>query len=86
MLDSNGKTNGVRLNALIGKFIFAELAMRGGRRMNDKALGIGNIRKQRKNFKVVNKFCRFFSKTFSKRIARRCILWYNFNRWIIVKF
>ena len=58
MLDSNGKTNSVGLNALIGKFIFAELAMRGGRRMNDKALGIGNIRKQREDFKVVDKLMR----------------------------
>lgn len=55
VLGSDGKANGILPDALICQFFRSELAVRGGRGVNDKALDIGYIGKQRENFQAVNK-------------------------------
>lgn len=60
MFRTNRETDGIQFDALIRKFLFGELTVRGGRRMNDKTLDIGNVGKQRKNAQMINKGMGFF--------------------------
>lgn len=59
VLGANRKTDGVRLNALIGQFFCGELAVCGGCGMNDKALDVCNIGKKRENLQIIDKPMRF---------------------------
>ena len=57
---TNGKTDRVRLDSLVKKLSIVQLAVRRGRRMNDKALDVGYIGEKRENPEVVDEGVRFF--------------------------
>lgn len=60
MLGTDGETDGIGLNTLINKLFFGELAVSGGSGVNDKALNIGNIGKQREYLQTIDELVRFF--------------------------
>ena len=55
MLGTDGKTDGIGFNILLGQFFFTELAVGGGSWMDDQALHICHIGKQGENLQIVNK-------------------------------
>lgn len=59
MFNANGNAYSVLPNALVCQFFFGQLAVSSGRRMDYKALGIGNISKQGENFQTVDKLVCF---------------------------
>ena len=64
MFRANGKANCVRLNSLVLKFFCGKLAVSCRCRMDNKALYIGNIGKQREYSKAVNEFVYFLDAAF----------------------
>ena len=61
MFRADGKTDCIRLNALIFKLFLCKLAVSCSCRVNYKALNISNIGKKRENFEIINKFMRLFN-------------------------
>ena len=56
VLGSNGKTDGIRLNALIQQLLFGALAVGCGCRMDNQRLYVCNICQQREDLQVVDEF------------------------------
>ena len=76
MFRADGKADGVRLDSLVSQFFFRKLAVRRGSRMNDKALGIGDVRQKGKDLQVVDKLVRFFDAAVDFKGENRCAaLW-----------
>lgn len=64
MLCAYGKTYRVGLDSLIEKLLLRELGMRCCRGVNYQRLHIGDIGKQREDFKIVYEFVRFLLTAF----------------------
>ena len=59
MLRTDRQPDRIRLNPLIRKFFLRKLTVSRGRRVDDQALHIGNIGKQREDLQTVNKLMGF---------------------------
>ena len=54
VLRANGQADGVRVDVLILQFLHGKLGMGGGGRVNDEALYVRYVGKQRENFQCVD--------------------------------
>ena len=72
MFCTDRKTDCVRFDSLIKQFFFCQLRMCCCCRMDNKALNIRNICKQRKDLQVVDELVSFFLSAFDLECEDRC--------------
>lgn len=76
MFGTDRKADRVRLDALVGELFLGELAVRGGRGMDNKALDIRNICEQREDFEAINELmCFGYAALDLKGEDRRAAVW-----------